>query len=57
MSEYMARSTMPRVTYANESVQTKNTRDLKSGYVVIVNDEYSLYKGELHIVLKDMPND
>lgn len=57
MSEYMARSTMPRVTYAKESVPPKNTRDLKRGDVVIVNDEYSRYKGELHIVLKDMPND
>ena len=48
---------MPRVTYAKESVPPKNTRDLKRGDVVIVNDEYSRYKGELHIVLKDMPND
>lgn len=57
MSGYMARSTMPRVTYAKESVPAANTRDLKRGDVIIVNDEYSRYKGELHIVLKDMPND
>ena len=57
MSEYMARSTFPRVTYAKESVVPENTRDLKRGDVVIVNDNYSRYKGELHIVLKDMPND
>lgn len=58
MSAYMARSTMPRVTYANESVPPKNnTRDLKRGDVIIINDEYTRYKGELHIVLKDMPND
>lgn len=57
MSEYMARSTMPRVTFANESVPAKNVRDLKRGDVIIVNDEYARYKGELHIVLKDMPND
>lgn len=57
MSEYMARSTMPRVTFAKESVPPENTRDLKRGDVVIVNDNYSRYKGELHIVLKDMPND
>lgn len=57
MSEYMARSTFPRVTYANESVKPENTRDLKRGDVIIVNDNYSRYKGELHIVLKDMPND
>lgn len=57
MSEYMARSTMPRVTFAKESVPPKNTRDLKRGDVVIINDKYARYKGELHIVLKYMPND
>lgn len=57
MSEYMARSTMPRVSYAQESIKPENTRDLKRGDVIIVNDEYGRYKGELHIVLKDMPND
>lgn len=57
MSEYMARSTMPRVTFKDETVKAENTRDLKRGDVVVVNDEYSRYKGELHIVLKDMPND
>ncbi|MFV0381794.1 MAG: DUF871 domain-containing protein [Breznakia sp.] len=57
MSEYMARSTFPRVTFAKESVPAANTRDMKRGDVIVVNDEYSRYKGELHIVLKDMPND
>ena len=57
MSEYMARSTMPRVTYKDESVVPENTRDLKRGDVIVINDEYARYKGELHIVLKDMPND
>lgn len=57
MSEYMIRSAWPRVTYANESIPAENTRDLKRGDVVILNDNYSKYKGELHIVLKEMPND
>ncbi len=57
MSEYMARSTMPRVTYAAESVPAANTRDLKRGDVIVINDNYSRYKGELQILLKDMPND
>ena len=57
MSEYSARSTMPRITYANESIKAMNTRDLKRGDVIILNDEYGRYKGELQIVLKDMPND
>lgn len=57
MSEYMIRSAWPRVTFAAESVPAANTRDLKRGDVVILNDGYQKYKGELHIVLKDMPND
>lgn len=57
MSEYMIRSTWPRVTFADKSVPAANTRDMKRGDVVILNDAYPKYKGELHIVLKDMPND
>lgn len=57
MSEYMLRSTWPRVTFAKESIPAENTRDLVRGDVVILNGGYSRYKGELHIVLKDMPND
>lgn len=57
MSAYMARSTMPRVTYASESIPPKQIRDLERGDVVILNDNYGRYKGELHIVLEAMPND
>lgn len=57
MSEFMARSTQPRVTFAKSSIPARNTRDLKRGDVVIVNDSYPRYKGELHIILKEMPND
>lgn len=57
LSEYMIRSTWPRVTFADQAIPAANTRDLKRGDVVILNDGYPKYKGELHIVLKDMPND
>lgn len=57
VSEYMLRSTMTRVVYASEDIPAANTRDLKRGDVVIVNNHYGRYKGELHIVLRDMPND
>lgn len=57
MSAYMARSTMPRITFKDAQIPAQNTRDLKRGDVVIVNDQYARYKGELHIVLQDMPND
>ena len=57
MSEYMLRSTWPRVTFADKPIPAANTRDMVRGDVVILNDGYSKYKGELHIVLKDMEND
>ena len=58
MSDYMARSTLSRIKYANTSIKPCNTKKtLVKGDVVILNDNYSQYKGELHIVLKDMPNE
>ncbi len=57
MGEYMARSTFSRITYADADIQPHNTRDLKRGDVVVLNNEYGRYKGELHIVLKDMKNE
>ena len=57
MSDFMARSTQSRVLYADQEVPARNTRDMKRGDVVIVNDEYNRYKGELQIVLMDMEND
>lgn len=57
MSDYMARSTYPRIVYKNVSIPAENTRDLKRGDIVILNDGYGRYKGELHVVLKDMDND
>ncbi len=57
LSEYMARSTQPRVTYAKDTIPVRNTRTLKRGDVIIINDSYERYKGELQIILKDMKND
>lgn len=57
VSEYMIRSSSPRVSFANAPIPKANTRDMKRGDIIILNDDYSRYKGELHIVLKDMPND
>lgn len=57
MSEYMIRSSGPRVTFADRSIPAANTRDLKRGDVVILNDGYPKYKGELQVVTKDMIND
>lgn len=57
ISDYMRRSSMTRVKYKDSEIKAQNTRDLKRGDVVILNDNYTRYKGELHIVLKDMPNE
>lgn len=57
ISDYMRRSTMTRLKYQNNQIKPHNTRDLKRGDVVIVNDNYTRYKGELQIVLKAMPNE
>lgn len=57
VSGYMVRSSAPRQAFGQVSIPAANTRDLKRGDVVILNDEYSRYKGELHIALKPMPND
>lgn len=57
ISDYMRRSTMTRVYYADESIKPQNTVDLEPGDLVILNDNFGRYKGELHIVLKAMKND
>ncbi len=57
MSEYMVRSTIPRLTYSEAEIKPHDTRDLLPGDLVIVNENYGRYKGELHIVTKAMPND
>lgn len=56
ISKYLRRSTMTRIVYANESIKPQNTRNLKRGDIVILNDNYGRYKGELHIVLEPMEN-
>ncbi len=57
MSEYTARSTQPRLKFSKDSIPARNTRDLKRGDIIILNDNYPKYKGELQIVLQDMEND
>jgi uncharacterized protein len=57
MSEYMARSTMSRISYKDANIEPHHTDELKRGDIVIINNEYGRYKGELHIILRDMPND
>lgn len=58
-SAYLLRDTKPRVVYANEAIpaQTEIKEVFDYGDVVIVNDKYPRYKGELQLVLTPFEND
>ena len=56
VSEYMIRSTQSRVKYKTEDFKPHNTRAIKRGDLLIDNEQYGQYKGELQIALKDMVN-
>lgn len=57
LSPYLMRSTWSRVQYKDASIPQRNARDLHRGDIVIVNETDARYKGELQIVLRDIPND
>ncbi|WP_249628672.1 DUF871 domain-containing protein [Streptococcus uberis] len=56
-SDYMIRSSQPRVLYKDHSIEPFNTIPIKRGMVTIGNNDAGQYKGELQIALKDRPND
>lgn len=56
VSEYMIRSTQSRVKYRGESFPPHHTPDIRRGDIIIENDLYQQYAGELQIALKDMKN-
>lgn len=56
VSEYVIRSTQSRVKYKNGDFPVHDIRPLKTGDVTIDNNLDVRYKGELQIVLKDIPN-
>lgn len=56
-SDYLIRDTMMRVKYADRSLPKHNVPDIKRGDLIVVNDEYSRYKGEVQIALCDIEND
>lgn len=58
LSPYILRSTMNRVVFAGLDIPARDPeRDLRRGDVVVVNNASPRYKGELQIVLADLPND
>ncbi|MGN7401663.1 DUF871 domain-containing protein [Cytobacillus praedii] len=56
VSEYVIRSTQPRVKYKNGSFPPHDTRNIERGDITIDNDLDIRYKGELQIALKAMSN-
>ena len=58
-SDYMVRSSMPRLDYRDKVVPYRkyDSELFHIGDVVIVNDNLSHYRGELQIIVKDMIND
>lgn len=57
VSDYVIRSTQSRVKYKGSSFPSFNTKDVKRGEVVILNDQYGHYAGEMQVALKEMKND
>jgi hypothetical protein len=57
VSEFMIRSTGSRVKYKQASFPPHNTQEIRRGDVLIDNDHYGQYKGELQSALKPMKND
>ncbi len=58
-SEFLLRDTKPRVVYAKEAIPAHNNEKatFNRGDVVVVNEKYPRYKGELQIVLTPFEND
>lgn len=56
ISEYMVRSTQSRVKYKDEHFKPTYTPPIRRGDLLIDNEAYGQYKGELQIALKDMEN-
>jgi len=56
VSDFVIRSTQSRVKYKEEHFKPHNTAALDIGDVTIDNENDIRYKGELQIVLKEIPN-
>ncbi|MEG0473540.1 MAG: MupG family TIM beta-alpha barrel fold protein [Solibacillus sp.] len=57
VSQYMIRSTQSRVKFKQEDFPAHKVEPLRFGDVTIDNNEDIRYKGELQIVLREMPNE
>lgn len=55
-SAYILRSSLPRFKYKDHDIPAHNCSLIKRGDIVIGNNNFGQYKGELHIALKEMEN-
>ena len=54
LSEYLIRSTETRIIYKDKNFPLKNTNDIvKKGNIIICNNNFAHYKGELQLIKKD----
>jgi len=58
-SDYMIRSSLPRLSCREVSIppRVENRSHFTRGDVLVVNDNLAHYRGELEVVLQDIPND
>lgn len=57
-SKYMIRSSSPRLTYYKQSIPPNSSvRTIQKGDVLILNENYGQYKGEVQIALEERPAD
>lgn len=56
-SDYMIRSSQTRGTYAKENLLAHDTQPIKRGDILICNNEFGQYKGEVQIALREMTNE
>ncbi|MEQ9764330.1 MupG family TIM beta-alpha barrel fold protein [Streptococcus sp. ZJ151] len=56
-SDFMIRSSQPRVIYKSETIEPGNVDDIKRGDILIGNNKAGQYNGELQVALKDRLND
>lgn len=56
VSDYVIRSTQPRVKYKGKDFPAYNTPNIKRGDVLIDSSLYTRYAGELQVALRDMKN-
>ena len=58
INSYSIRSTMSRVVYKKEQFpEHDNSSEQQKGEILIGNNKFGVYKGELQLILQKMPND